>query len=142
MIRLQYEDHEIHFEINLEEDLPMILGNSFKIEQVLINLLSNSRDALEAKTNNHNVNFQQTITIKTWKKGKYIILEFTDNGIGMSSKELESIFDPFYTTKGPEMGTGLGLSICYGILDEMNAEISVNSIPDEFTTFTIKFKTY
>ncbi len=141
MIRLQYEDQEIHFEINLEEDLRMILGNSFKIEQVLLNLLSNSRDALEAKTNT-GVDFQKTISIKTFKKGKYIIIEFTDNGIGMSSKELESIFDPFYTTKGPEMGTGLGLSICYGILDEMNAEISVKSIPDEFTTFIIKFKTY
>jgi len=142
MIRLQYEDHEIHFKTFLGENLPMILGNSFKIEQVLLNLLSNSRDALETKINNNNVDFQKTITIKTFKKGKHIILEFTDNGIGMSSKEIENIFDPFYTTKGPKMGTGLGLSICYGILEEMKAEISVKSIPDEFTTFIIKFQTY
>ncbi len=141
MIKLQYEDHEIHFETYLGENLPMILGNSFKIEQVLLNLLSNSHDALEAKTNT-GADFQKMITIKTFKKGKYIIIEFTDNGIGMSSKEIESIFDPFYTTKGPDMGTGLGLSISYGILEEMKAEISAKSVPDEFTTFTIKFQTY
>ena len=139
MIKLQYEAHDIHFETHLEENLPMILGNSFKIEQVLLNLLSNSHDALEAKTNTH-VDFQKTITIKTCKKGKYIIIEFTDNGIGMSPRELESIFDPFYTTKESGAGTGLGLSISYGILEDMKADISVKSVPGEFTTFTIKFQ--
>ncbi|MDP8314832.1 MAG: PAS domain S-box protein [Candidatus Celaenobacter antarcticus] len=138
MIGMQYGDHDIHFDTHLSENLPMILGNSFKIEQVLLNLLSNSHDALEAKMND-GIEFQKTITIKTFKKGKYIIVEFADNGIGMISREIERIFDPFYTTKEPEVGTGLGLSISYGILEEMKAEISVKSVQGEFTTFTIKF---
>jgi len=138
MIGMQYGDHDIHFDTHLGENLPMILGNSFKIEQVLLNLLSNSHDALEAKMND-GIEFQKTITIKTFKKGKYIIVEFADNGIGMISREIERIFDPFYTTKEPEVGTGLGLSISYGILEEMKAEISVKSVQGEFTTFTIKF---
>ena len=138
MIGMQYGDHDIHFDTHLSENLPMILGNSFKIEQVFLNLLSNSHDALEAKMND-GIEFQKTITIKTFKKGKYIIVEFADNGIGMISREIERIFDPFYTTKEPEVGTGLGLSISYGILEEMKAEISVKSVQGEFTTFTIKF---
>jgi len=138
MIGMQYGDHDIHFDTHLGDDLPIILGNSFKIEQVFLNLLSNSHDALEAKMND-GIEFQKTITIKTFKKGKYIIVEFSDNGIGMTSREIERIFDPFYTTKDPEIGTGLGLSISYGILEEMKAEISVKSAPGEFTTFTIKF---
>jgi len=138
MIGMQYGDHDIHFDTHLGDDFPMILGNSFKIEQVLLNLLSNSHDALEAKMND-GIEFQKTITIKTFKKGKYIIVEFADNGIGMISREIERIFDPFYTTKEPEVGTGLGLSISYGILEEMKAEISVKSVQGEFTTFTIKF---
>jgi len=138
MIGMQYGDHDIHFDTHLGDDFPMILGNSFKIEQVFLNLLSNSHDALEAKMND-GIEFQKTITIKTFKKGKYIIVEFSDNGIGMTSREIERIFDPFYTTKSPEIGTGLGLSISYGILEEMKAEISVKSVQGEFTTFTIKF---
>jgi len=139
MIKIQYEGHDIHFDLHFDNLLPSILGNSYKIEQVILNLLSNSFDALETKSID-NIEFQKTITIKTYKSGKYVYLEFTDNGVGMSAKEIENIFDPFYTTKGPDKGTGLGLSISYGILQEMDAEISVKSKPNKFTTFTIKFQ--
>ena len=139
MIRMQYEDHDIHFDLHFGNLLPSILGNSYKIEQVILNLLSNSYDGLETKSKD-NIELHKTITIKTFQNGKYVYLEFTDNGIGMSSKEMENIFNPFYTTKDPDKGTGLGLSISYGILQEMNAEISVKSKPNKFTTFTIKFQ--
>ena len=139
MIKKQYVNHNIQFDLQFGDALPPILGNLFKIEQVILNLLSNSFDALETKVID-SIELQKTITIKTYKSGKYVFIEFTDNGIGMSHKEIENIFDPFYTTKGPDEGTGLGLSISYGILEEMKAEISVKSEPGEFTTFSIKFQ--
>ena len=136
---MQYEDHDIHFDLHYGNLLPSILGNLYKIEQVILNLLSNSYDGLETKSKD-NIELHKTITIKTFQKGKYVYLEFTDNGIGISAKEMKNIFNPFYTTKDPDKGTGLGLSISYGILQEMNAEISVKSKPNIFTTFTIKFQ--
>ncbi|MBN2016766.1 MAG: PAS domain S-box protein [Candidatus Cloacimonetes bacterium] len=139
MIKHQYKDHNITFNVKLDKNIPIILGKAFKVEQVILNLLSNSFDALEARSQRE-TGFQKNITIKTFKKRKTVVAEFTDNGVGIPKNDIESIFDPFYTTKGPDKGTGLGLSISYGILEEMNATISVDSILNEFTTFTIEFQ--
>lgn len=139
MIRTQCENQGINFNISLAEQLPFILGNKFKLEQVILNLPSNARDAIEQKFVNE-VNEKKLISISTYPKDKNVIIKITDNGIGIPKKDIEHIFEPFYTTKEPDKGTGLGLSVSYGIIEEMKAEVDVESKPGIYTTFNLKFK--
>ena len=70
--------------------------------------------------------------------GERIRVEVADTGVGIPRDQLNRIFDPFYTTKGPKRGTGLGLSISYGIIEEHNGRLSAHSAPGEGTTFVIE----
>jgi len=140
IIRQQYEDHDISFTLSLDENIRPILGNQFKLEQVILNLITNARDAIDEKFIDAHSEEKQ-ISITTIQEKQFAYIKISDNGIGIQKNNIDHIFEPFYTTKDPEKGTGLGLSVSYGILEEMNAEISVSSKPNLFTTFTIKFET-
>ena len=70
------------------------------------------------------------------KLGPYILIEFSDQGVGIDQENLDKIFDPFFTTKG-QKGTGLGLAVIWGIIDNHNGHIEVDSTQGEGTTFTI-----
>ncbi len=107
--------------------LPTILADSGQIRQVLMNMMTNSIQAI--KTNGE-------ITIKTSADKDHVEISISDNGCGIPVENLGKIFDPFFTTKGTE-GTGLGLSICYGIIKHHNGSIDVKSESGR-TTFTIK----
>ena len=72
-------------------------------------------------------NYQKEISIMTFQKEENVIMEFTDNGSGISDENLDKIFNPFYTTKKAGEGTGLGLSIAFGIIGEMDGKINVQS---------------
>ena len=108
------------------------------MNQVIINLISNAKDALIEKNNPGN----REITIQIKNEDDYILLEFSDLGIGIDSKNIENIFDSFYTTKSPGNGTGLGLSIVYAHITEMQGLVLVDSIPNVGTTFTIKLPAF
>ena len=109
------------------------------MEQVLLNLILNSRYAVEAKENTaRDFSYQKKILIKTYNENGSSVLLVEDNGIGIPAKVKANIFEPFFTTKEPENGTGLGLSIVYGIIKEHNGEISCDSVENEFTRFFIK----
>lgn len=138
MLRTQYENHNIKLSLDLDEDIGVTVGNKYKLEQVVINLLSNSKDALEEKDDMLNRSFgQKDIKIRTRGYSDRICLEIEDNGKGIASENMEKMFEPFFTTKDPDKGTGLGLSISYGIIKEMKGEISVQSKSDEFTKITV-----
>lgn len=113
----------------LFEPLPLIIGDSIRIQQVIMNLLTNS---IQSITENGE------IKITTIAKEKYVEISISDNGCGIPDENIDKIFDPFFTTKDPANGTGLGLSICYGIIERHKGSIQVKTEVDKGTTFTIK----
>lgn len=125
--------------LDLSDEKVVIMGNKFKLEQVLVNLISNSRDAIDEKNCSKDIDFIREIRIKTGIYGDVALIEIYDTGIGISDEIAEKIFDPFFTTKSSDKGTGLGLSISYGIIQEMEGEIDVDSRKGESTRLTIKF---
>jgi len=129
MVADQLKQVQISIGLNLENQLPKINGNTYKFEQVVINLLTNARDALVAKKNKEKDFFEMKIGIKTYQENNAIIVEITDNGSGIPKEEIDKVMLPFYTTKDPGKGTGLGLSICYRIIKEMNGIIEISSNP-------------
>jgi two-component system NtrC family sensor kinase len=106
---------------------------SGKINQVIINLVGNSIQAIKAKEIHHN----ESVLISTHDHADHVTIEVTDTGIGMSAEVKQRIFEPFFTTKNIGEGTGLGLSIVFGIIEKHNGTIHVESAPGIGTTFTI-----
>jgi PAS domain S-box-containing protein len=140
MIGAQYRNHNINILLDLKEDIGFTVGSNLKLEQVILNLLSNSKYALEEKgTFIGESEFTKEILIKTDATSKKIILMIEDNGAGINFKDLSRIFDPFFTTKPEGFGTGLGLSIVYGLVKDMRGEIVVSSKEKKYTKFKISF---
>jgi len=115
----------------LDRELPLVLADGNQIQQVLLNILNNARQAIEANQSGGQIN----ITTETAGSNVRIIIK--DNGPGISKDVLPRIFNPFYTTKGVGKGTGLGLSLCYGIVKEHGGNITPVSRHGEGATFTI-----
>jgi two-component system NtrC family sensor kinase len=119
----------IRINVQLEQDLPEVNVSPSELQQVLLNLINNSVDALEGKGG--------IIDIRSEMNENYITLEVADNGPGIPKTNMPRIFDPFFTTKPVGKGTGLGLSICYGIVKRIGGEIQVNSVAGAGVTFRI-----
>jgi two-component system NtrC family sensor kinase len=130
LIEHQLEKAGIKVQLDLEEHLPTIKGNSGKLQQVFLNLFLNARDAMGA---------DGTLTVRTRNQGDTIGVDVIDTGHGISPENLNRIFDPFFTTKAARKGTGLGLSVTYGIVREHNGMIEVDSRPGEGTRFHLEF---
>ena len=142
IITPQFNKHNINLSLGLEENLGFILGDKYKTEQVILNLLTNAEDAVDQRAQFSKESYQKEVGISTFKENGNVILEVKDNGIGISEENLTKIFDPFFTTKDPEKGTGLGLSIVFGISEEMKGTISVDSKENEYTIFRLMLKKY
>ncbi|MBD3867708.1 MAG: PAS domain S-box protein [Acidobacteria bacterium] len=124
----QIKGRKIQVEEDFEEEIPSILGHKGKLQQVLLNLLMNARDALAPGG---------TITIRTRGRDGRVRLDVLDNGRGIQEEDLVRVFDPFFSTKGRGEGTGLGLSISYGIVRDHGGDMRVVSVPGDFTRFTL-----
>jgi signal transduction histidine kinase len=125
--------NEVKYKARVDLDLkgiPAIKGNPGQINQVIMNLIVNSAQAIEK---------QGVINIQTELTDKNVVMRISDNGIGMSDQVMGSIFDPFFTTKDVGKGTGLGLSISHGIVESHGGTIHVESQLNEGTTFTLNF---
>ncbi len=116
------------------EELP-IRGNFYKMEQVILNLIRNSIDALEEKRQ-QSIQPEREMYIHLQAKlhKESVIISVEDNGIGISQQNIDYILQPFFTTKESGKGTGLGLSISSRIIKEMQGRLSINSTPMEGTT--------
>lgn len=115
---------------DFQEDLPTVMVSQSEMQQVFLNLINNSMDAMEKRGGK--------IEVRTRLEGRHLVVEISDNGPGIPRANLGRIFDPFFTTKPVGKGTGLGLSICYGIIKKYGGEIEVQSAPDVETTFRVK----
>ncbi|MCK4575499.1 HAMP domain-containing histidine kinase, partial [candidate division WOR-3 bacterium] len=110
--------------------IPDISMNVNNIQQVFLNLISNSMDALEESK-------KKKISIDMHCDGEYVQTIISDSGCGISCKNINNIFDPFFTTKPVGKGTGLGLSLCQSIIKAHNGDITCEGIPGEGTKFKI-----
>jgi len=115
------------------EGLPAILGDPHQLQQILVNILGNARQAIQA------FRPDGTIRVRTRRFDQLIRVELSDNGPGIRPENLSRIFDPFFTTKAVGKGTGLGLSLCYGMIQEHGGSIRVESVLGHGATFVIDF---
>jgi len=139
--RLIGEHIELH--IRCDPDLQKVKADPGQMEQVIMNLVINARDAM-ARGGNITVNLENVVlddqasaTLVDLQAGDFIMLSVSDTGIGMNEETLSHIFEPFYTTKGADKGTGLGLSTVFGIVKQSGGEIQAVSEPGKGSTFRI-----
>jgi len=143
LVRLIGEDVEL--KLNLAESIKNINADSGQIEQVLLNLAINSRDAMvcggKLFIDTADVLLDEEFCIRhpDVTPGAYVMLAITDTGIGMPEELLENIFDPFFTTKEQGKGTGLGLATVHGIIKQHSGHIFVYSKVEQGTTCRIYF---
>jgi two-component system, NtrC family, sensor kinase len=130
LVEHQFDKTGVATALNLADVLPSVRGNSGKLQQVFLNLFINARDAMPNGGN---------LAIRSWAEGGFAHVEISDTGQGIPTENLARIYDPFFTTKGPKKGTGLGLSITYGIVQEHNGSIEVDSTLDHGTRFRLEF---
>ncbi len=134
---------DIDFQFDLNPDLWAVKADPGQIDQILVNLSVNARDAmpkgglLRFETNNVKCDARYCLKNPGMKEGKYILFKVVDTGCGMDSETRKRIFEPFYTTKDKDKGTGLGLSTVYGIVKQNNGFIYVESEPDKGTVVSI-----
>lgn len=134
---------EIALRLQVEPDLPQVEVDAAQLQMVLLNLVFNARDAIDAGG-------QISLTVSTqvlngeWDDlhGEFVLIAVRDNGRGINEQVLSRIFEPFFTTKGFSKGTGLGLSQVYGFAKQSNGCIQVDSTPGEGTCMTLYLPTW
>ncbi len=135
--------NKIDLVLNLNPSLDKIEINPGLVDQIIINLIVNARDAmpesgkLVISTKNIDIDRDTSKFISESYPGRFVVLSITDTGIGMDSLITKHIFEPFFSTKSPQKGTGLGLSVIYGIVKQQNGWINVYSEPQRGSTFKI-----
>ncbi|MDX1395757.1 MAG: ATP-binding protein [Gemmatimonadota bacterium] len=138
--------HEVSLEFRPHPDIGRILADATQVEQVVLNLAVNARDAmpkggsLSIETGEIEVEEGDVVgATGELEAGPYVTLSVTDDGVGMDEEMMSLIFDPFFTSKGPNEGTGLGLATVFDILKAGGGTVTVDSVPGRGTTFRVYF---
>ena len=136
----------ISIELRLEDALPVINADSVQVEQILLNLAINAKDAmpesggkLTIETRNITLDEEYCRTCLEAKPGQYVMISVSDTGHGISKETMQHIFEPFFTTKSAGKGTGLGLAMVYGIMKHHEGFINCYSEIGHGTTFRLYF---
>ena len=134
LLEHQFKTSQVKIAMDLGPNLPPIMGNAGKLQQVFLNLFLNAKDAMSGGG---------TLRIATEANG-HVAVSITDSGAGIAPEHLQRIYDPFFTTKsapkpGQRRGTGLGLAVTYGIIQEHAGKIHVESQIGAGTTFFLEF---
>jgi len=116
--------------------LPRVCGDANQLEEVIMELLANARDAMEESQKEKILHIATLVEREDGKEG--VVIEVKDSGRGIPLDIQDKIFEPFFSTKDMGKGTGLGLSICYGIVEQHGGHMEVESVPGEFTLFRVR----
>jgi C4-dicarboxylate-specific signal transduction histidine kinase len=136
----QLKVHQIELDLDLDPDIPYIMADHNRLEQVFINLVTNAVDALDEKADRpEHAEMTKRLKIQTRLQNRNVVVTVSDNGIGMSEETRGKLFEPFFTTKKIGKGTGLGVSISYGIIKDYQGTIDITSQVSRGTTFTLTF---
>jgi nitrogen-specific signal transduction histidine kinase/CheY-like chemotaxis protein len=134
----------IDIRLNLDSNCKSVLADPTQIHQVILNLCTNAYHAMRDHDGVLSIKLESVVlprddnnTRVHIQPGEYVKLSISDTGIGISKHIQEKIFDPYFTTKAKGEGTGLGLAVVHGIVKQYNGEITVDSKPDEGTTFSV-----
>jgi PAS domain S-box-containing protein len=132
--------HEVDLLLDLCDQLPWILADHNRLEQVFINLVSNAMDAMDEKRAHPEWrDTENRLTIRSFVDGDQVVVTVADSGVGMTEEVQGKLFDPFFTTKKVGKGTGLGVSISYGIVKDYDGTIDIMTQPGKGTTFELRF---
>ncbi len=142
LLERSYANNNINIKALLCQPDAVLFGNPMRLEQVFLNMFSNAKYAVEQKRLRSNSDYQPEISIECQSTHNTVLIRIVDNGIGIPAEIIDSIFDPFFTSKKAEEGTGLGLSISYGIIAEMDGIIEVESQLNEFTSMIIRLPVF
>ncbi|MDH5245896.1 MAG: PAS domain S-box protein, partial [Betaproteobacteria bacterium] len=132
-------------DVDLESEVPAVMADPVQVEQVLLNLLINARDAMHGAgavvVRSRIEEHAGTVCASCRKpiQGRFVTLAVGDSGSGIAPDVVDRIFDPFYTTKGVGKGSGMGLSMVHGIVHECGGHITVDSTPGDGATFRVLF---
>jgi len=124
------DKRQLQLTYDLADDLPEIWGDSQRLEQVIVNLVTNAMDAVSGP--------EARILVRTYRRDACVICDVTDNGSGIAPEHLPHIFDPFFTTKQERGGTGLGLSISFRLLREHGGQLEALQAPGGGTTMRMQ----
>jgi PAS domain S-box-containing protein len=145
LLRRALGEH-IQLHVELEENLYPVMADPGQIEQVLMNLAVNARDAMPAggTLTIHTTNHEVTAPVRPPSRpgppaGGYARLRVADTGTGIPPEVLDRVFEPFFTTKAPGEGTGLGLATVYGIVTQAGGHVTIDSVPGVGTAFVAMF---
>ena len=132
LVSFLYRQDNIELRNEQAQGSPVIMGNIGKLQQVLMNLLSNARDAMESSP-------ERVISVQTCTENGNVVLELSDTGCGIEADKLRKIFASGYTTKPVGKGSGMGLNLVRKMVQEMNGKIRADSEPGKGTTFRLEF---
>jgi signal transduction histidine kinase len=133
--KIRLASARVTVELDLDETLPLVLGDAGQLQQVLMNLIGNARQAIEQGGKGGIIR----LNTKCIDSGRCAQLEVSDDGPGIAPAIAARIFDPFFTTKAAGIGTGLALAIVLGFIREHGGDVKVASPPDGGATFTLQF---
>ncbi len=132
--------HQIKVELNLDPDIPEIMAEHNRLEQVFINLVTNAIDSMDEKAEKiKDQNIEKLLKIESYTEKDQVVVTVSDTGLGMSDEVKNKLFEPFFTTKAIGKGTGLGTSISYGIINDYGGTVDIESQENKGAKFIIKF---
>ena len=143
LLSAQFRSRGLLLESEFTQQPHPVRINPFSLEEVIVNLLNNARDAVEERKQQEGSSYDPRIIVSTGYEvknaGETVWMKISDNGNGTPQGIIDKIFDPFFTTKSPDKGTGLGLSICKSTVETFGGNIQFTSREAEGTTVTVEF---
>lgn len=137
LLSFQIEKSNIELVTKLAPSLPLLMGNEHGLEQIIINLLLNAKDAISSRLIAGETREKGRIDVETCSSEKVVAVHVRDNGIGIDYDDLPQVFNPFFTTKRVGRGTGLGLSVSLGIAQSHGGVIDVESVEGGGSEFSL-----
>ncbi len=135
LVKYEFSTSDIEVIRKCPRSLPLVYGDVHQLQQVFLNVLTNARQAMEGRR-------KSVLEIEAGHTPQSVFVRFKDNGVGIPKDVQDKIFDPFFTTKPVGKGTGLGLSICYGIVQQHQGTLRVDSDAGTGATFILELPIY